>query len=75
MTTNYEAILEKDVAQLEDKVSGLESDVIAAGDLLLEACDRGLIYWEPNTERGAAKKADMLARIDRWLTDHGYPRV
>lgn len=40
------------------------------GDLteaLRDARDNGLIYWEPNTERGAVAKANMLAKIDRLL--------
>lgn len=35
--------------------------------LLQEARDEGLIYWEPQTSRGAMAKADMLVRIDRAL--------
>lgn len=34
-------------------------------NLLIEARDKGLIYWEPNTSRGHERKADMLARMDR----------
>lgn len=35
--------------------------------LLREVADKGLIYWEPNTERGHIAKADMLARIEAAL--------
>jgi hypothetical protein len=35
---------------------------------LRDARDNGLIYWEPNTVRGAVAKSAMLARIDRILT-------
>lgn len=36
-------------------------------EALIDAQDRGLIYWEPNTERGHVEKSLMLARIDRLL--------
>lgn len=36
-------------------------------DLLREARSEGLIYWEPQTSAGAARKAQMLAKIDRAL--------
>lgn len=35
--------------------------------VLRDAKDNGLIYWEPNTERGSVQKALMLARIDAAL--------
>ncbi len=35
---------------------------------LRDAKDNGLIYWEPNTERGSVQKALMLARIDAALS-------
>lgn len=35
--------------------------------LLEEAREKGLIYWEPRTQRGHERKADMLARIDAFL--------
>lgn len=31
---------------------------------LRDACHNGLIYWEPNTERGHREKALMIARIE-----------
>jgi GNAT superfamily N-acetyltransferase len=31
---------------------------------LKDACHNGLIYWEPNTERGHREKALMMARIE-----------
>jgi hypothetical protein len=36
--------------------------------LLREVRDKGLIYWEPQTQRGTVAKADMLRRIDAALT-------
>jgi sialic acid synthase SpsE len=38
---------------------------------LRDARENGLIYWEPNTTRGATAKAAMLARIDRVLNEAG----
>jgi hypothetical protein len=32
-------------------------------EMLREVRAKGLIYWEPNTERGHLAKASMLARI------------
>lgn len=36
--------------------------------LLAEANNKGLIYWEPQTERGAVSKADMMALTDEIAT-------
>lgn len=65
------AELDADTEGEFDMVAYLESELQDACDLLSEAHDNGLIYWEPKTERGEAKKADMMARIDRWLMAHG----
>lgn len=43
--------------------------------LLREARDRGLIYWEPTTTRGAVAKSDMLARIDEMLERAADPEL
>jgi len=37
-------------------------------ETLKDVRERGLIYWEPNTERGHITKATMLARIDTVLS-------
>jgi hypothetical protein len=36
-------------------------------ELLSEAGNRGLIYWEPQTRRGAVSKAGLMARISAAL--------
>ncbi len=35
--------------------------------LLRAACDEGLIYWEPQTQRGFINKALLLAQINHIL--------
>jgi hypothetical protein len=46
------------------------TDIIERMKTILREVQReGLIYWEPNTERGHASKAWMLARIDRLLAE------
>ena len=42
-------------------------------ELLHEVRDSGLIYWEPQTTRGAMAKADMIARIDAALSPVSRP--
>lgn len=39
-------------------------------EMLIEARDKGLIYWEPNTSRGHISKAEMLAKIQHVLQDN-----
>jgi hypothetical protein len=41
--------------------------VVDLTEMLIEVRDEGLIYWEPNTERGRIAKARMLDRINRVL--------
>lgn len=36
-------------------------------EMLREVRDEGLIYWEPQTERGHATKADMIARLNKLI--------
>ena len=58
----------------KDEVKANASLMASAPDLfeaLRDARDNGLIYWEPNTERGHATKARMLARIDAALAKAG----
>jgi hypothetical protein len=40
--------------------------------LLREAIDKGLIYWEPCTERGAAAKAEMIRRFEAAICNAVY---
>ncbi len=42
-------------------------EVIEAAKLLEEVKNAGLIYWEPNTERGHIAKAMMIARIEKFI--------
>jgi hypothetical protein len=46
--------------ELRDKVAVLR-------ELLSEAGNRGLIYWEPQTRHGAVSKAGLMARISAAL--------
>ena len=46
------------------KISFLEAENARLKDMLYEVRHNGLVYWEPNTLRGAAAKAKMLAEID-----------
>jgi hypothetical protein len=43
--------------------------IVDLTEMLREVRDEGLIYWEPNTERGHVAKADMIARISRLIGD------
>ncbi len=53
------------------KESVESSDRLVVGDmslLLREVLDKGLIYWEPITERGHIAKADMIKRCEAALS-------
>lgn len=45
------------------------SEPVAVTEALIDARDNGLIYWEPNTERGHQQKALMLGRIEAALAN------
>lgn len=38
-----------------------------ASALLEEVQYKGLVYWEPKTQRGYERKADMIARIEAFV--------
>lgn len=40
-----------------------DADLQHVRAVLIDVRDNGLIYWEPNTRRGAASKAAMVARV------------
>lgn len=52
------------VVALCDAVDAQADEIARLRAALEEARHKGLIYWEPNTERGHVAKALMLARID-----------
>jgi len=37
-------------------------------EMLEEVRDHGLVYWEPNTQRGHIRKTEMLGRINTLLS-------
>jgi hypothetical protein len=47
-----------------DRLTAERDEAVKA---LTDARENGLIYWEPNTDRGYVAKAQMLARIDTVL--------
>lgn len=54
--------------EAEMQQDGADDELLAA---LRDAADNGLIYWEPQTDRGHVAKAQMLARIRSLLAKHG----
>ncbi|EPX84759.1 hypothetical protein [Salipiger mucosus] len=54
-------------AFLTPEGDGTHDPIARANNLLREARDQGLIYWEPNTTRGVIAQRDMVARIDRMI--------
>ncbi len=56
-----------DPTMYERTIATLRTQLAEHKALLREARDKGLIYWEPNTERGYIAKAQMIARIDAAL--------
>jgi hypothetical protein len=44
-------------------ITTLQEDNARLREALLDANENGLIYWEPNTDRGRTKKAEMIERI------------
>lgn len=51
----------------EDECRMLSEQVRALAEALSDARNNGLIYWEPQTARGAINKALMLNRLDALL--------
>jgi hypothetical protein len=41
--------------------------------VLRDARHNGLIYWEPQTTRGAVQRANMMSRIDIVLNKEAQP--
>jgi hypothetical protein len=62
------------IHQAREAEAALSVRIEALEAMLRETLDKGLIYWEPQTARGAVAKADMKARIAALLfseADHG----
>jgi predicted DNA-binding protein (UPF0278 family) len=51
---------ERDEAMTKAEYNEARANALEA--LLAEICESGLIYWEPNTNRGHVAKAEMLAK-------------
>lgn len=49
--------------------SDLRKFVFRTNTLMDEVLNKGLVYWEPKTEPGRVNRADMVARIERYLTE------
>lgn len=56
-----------ELADLVRPVECLRLDLALLRATLEDARDNGLVYWEPNTERGTKRKDAMLARIEKVL--------
>ena len=63
--------LNLDGARLEEKLKAALAREAKLREALTDAHNNGLIYWEPNTERGRVTKMQMLARIDAVLAQAG----
>ena len=61
------------IEELEAEVEAAESSASQLREALTDARENGLIYWEPNTERGHVQKALMLSRIDAALKGESQP--
>jgi hypothetical protein len=57
---------EAEIERLRARVAELEC-------VLRDARHNGLIYWEPQTSRGAVERAAMMARIDIVLNLEAQP--
>jgi hypothetical protein len=55
-----------EIERLRARVADLEC-------VLREARHNGLIYWEPQTTRGAVQRANMMSRIDIVLNKEAQP--
>ena len=55
-----------EIERLRARVADLEC-------VLRDARHNGLIYWEPQTTRGAVQRAAMMARIDFVLNKEAQP--
>lgn len=63
---------------LEAAASAQETGVVTDETLrvlIRETIDKGLIYWEPNTERGYVRKAELIARLEAALSASSHPQA
>ena len=56
-----------------EEIERLRARVAVLECVLREARHNGLIYWEPQTSRGAVERAAMMARIDIVLNLEAQP--
>jgi hypothetical protein len=66
-----EAARERDDAHNE--IERLRARVAELECVLRDARHNGLIYWEPQTTRGAVQRANMMSRIDIVLNKEAKP--
>jgi hypothetical protein len=61
------ALAMRDAAKALRSAARTSPDVAGLREALRDVIDKGLIYWEPQTSRGATNKALMIARCEKLL--------
>jgi hypothetical protein len=61
------ALAMRDAAKALRSAARTGPDVAGLREALRDVIDKGLIYWEPQTSRGATNKALMIARCEKLL--------
>jgi hypothetical protein len=56
-----------------EEIERLRARVEVLECVLRDARHNGLIYWEPQTTRGAVQRANMMSRIDIVLNKEAQP--
>jgi hypothetical protein len=56
-----------------EEIERLRARVAVLECVLRDARHNGLIYWEPQTTRGAVQRANMMSRIDIVLNKEAQP--
>jgi hypothetical protein len=64
---------ESDMEEAATEIERLRAHVAELEGALRDARHNGLIYWEPQTTRGAVGRAAMMARIDVILNKKAKP--
>lgn len=69
----YQSTLFVTAADHDAEIERLRAHVAELEGALRDARHNGLIYWEPQTTRGAVGRAAMMARIDVILNKKAKP--
>ncbi len=63
----------EEIEELRAEIERLRARVAELECVLRDARHNGLIYWEPQTTRGAVQRANMMSRIDIVLNKEAKP--